>query len=71
MRGFVERFGLEGFPHVADQDESFFRRFGVPYQPAWAFVAPDGEAVSMLGALSEADLGSILSELAEGRLPTA
>lgn len=42
MRAFVDRFGLGTFPHVADRDASIWKRFGVDYQPAYAFVSADG-----------------------------
>ncbi len=71
MSAFLEEFDLASFPHVSDQDESFFTRFGVPYQPAWVFLDPSGEGVRVLGALPEADLESILADLARGRLPNA
>ena len=70
MEAFLDEFGLRSFPHVNDQDDEYFSRFGVPYQPAWFFLDSNGEGVVSLGALPESDLGSILSDLAEDRLPT-
>ncbi len=69
MRGFVDRFSLGSFPHVADPEAEVWARFGVPYQPAWVFVSPSGEAVRVLGALPEEELTKILDGLTEGRLP--
>jgi thiol-disulfide isomerase/thioredoxin len=43
MRGFVDRFGLDGFTHLADADAEVWRRFEVAYQPAYAFVDSRGE----------------------------
>ena len=71
MAAFVEEFDLGSFPHVSDQDESLFTRFGVPYQPAWVFIDSTGEGVHVLGALPEADLESILADLAQDRPPNA
>jgi hypothetical protein len=71
MAAFLEEFDLASFPHVNDRDESYFARFGVPYQPAWVFLDSAGEGVRVLGALPEADLDAILSDLAEDRLPNA
>ena len=42
MRDFVDRFGLGSFPHLADTDAAIWQRFGVTYQPAYAFVDADG-----------------------------
>jgi hypothetical protein len=71
MTGFLGEFGLESFPHLNDQREEYFARFGVPYQPAWVFLDSSGEGVVALGAFPESDLDSILSDLAEDRLPAA
>ncbi len=71
MVAFVDEFDLGSFPHVSDQDESHFARFGVPYQPAWVFLNSTGKGVRVLGALPEADLETILADLGEDRLPNA
>ncbi|HEX2133578.1 MAG TPA: redoxin family protein [Actinophytocola sp.] len=42
MRDFVDRFGLGSFPHLADTSATIWQRFGVSYQPAYAFVRADG-----------------------------
>ena len=70
MEAFLDDFGLGSFPHLNDQSEKYFARFGVPYQPAWVFLDSSGEGVVALGAFPESDLDSILSDLAEDRLPT-
>lgn len=69
MADFVERFGLGHLPHAADPDGVLWERFGVPYQPAWVFIDSMGQAVRVFGALPEADLVSILEDLAADRLP--
>jgi thiol-disulfide isomerase/thioredoxin len=43
MQDFVERFDLGSFPHVADTDAAIWKRFGVTYQPAYAFVSSKGD----------------------------
>jgi thiol-disulfide isomerase/thioredoxin len=43
MQDFVDRFGLGGFPHLADTDAAVWKRFGVTYQPAYAFVSSNGD----------------------------
>jgi thiol-disulfide isomerase/thioredoxin len=42
MREFVDRFSLDTFPHLADTDAAIWKRFGIDYQPAYAFVSSDG-----------------------------
>jgi thiol-disulfide isomerase/thioredoxin len=42
MKDFVDRFDLGGFPHLADTDAVVWQRFGVTYQPAYAFISSDG-----------------------------
>lgn len=63
MQGFIDRHDLT-FPNIRDDTAQVFTRFGVPYQPAWVFVAADGTAERTLGALSEAKLADQLDELA-------
>lgn len=43
MRDFVARYDLGSFPHLADTEAAVWRRFGVTYQPAYAFVSSSGE----------------------------
>lgn len=43
MQQFIDRFGLGSFPHVADTEAAVWKRFGVTYQPAYAFVSSKGE----------------------------
>jgi thiol-disulfide isomerase/thioredoxin len=43
MQDFVDRFGLGSFPHIADVEADVWKRFGVTYQPAYAFVSSTGE----------------------------
>lgn len=43
MRDFVTRFDLGTFPHIADTDAAVWQRFGVTYQPAYAFVGSNGD----------------------------
>jgi thiol-disulfide isomerase/thioredoxin len=42
MRQFVEQYGVD-FTHVADVEAAVWRRFGVTYQPAYAFVDSSGQ----------------------------
>ncbi len=63
MQGFVDRHGLT-FPQANDDDGAVFAKFGVPYQPAWAFVSRDGQVDVHQGALGEGDLAAKLQALA-------
>jgi len=62
MEAFVDAFSLD-FPQAADLDGSIWTGFGVVAQPAWAFVAADGEVEIVLGALGEAELGARIDTL--------
>lgn len=59
MKAFVDRHDLS-FTNVDDRDGVVFERFGVPGQPAWAFVAQDGTVTTHIGALDDADLAAAL-----------
>lgn len=51
MQYFVDRYAL-GFPQVNDTDGAPWASFGVPAQPAWAFVdGQTGQATTFLGPL--------------------
>ena len=68
MQGFVERHGLS-FPNLNDEPGEVFARFGVPSQPAWAFIAADATVTVRVGVLGEADLSAALAATASGRAP--
>ena len=56
MRDFVDQYQLGGFPHLADTDLAVWRRFGVRYQPAYAFVSATGEVEVATEPLEKDDL---------------
>jgi hypothetical protein len=62
MQDFEDRHGVT-FPSLRDDDGSLFASFGVSYQPAWVFVASDGGAELVLGALDEDELAGRLDAL--------
>jgi peroxiredoxin len=62
MEDFIERHGLT-FPNLRDETGELFARFGVPGQPAWAFVAADGSVDQVLGALGDEALDERLAGL--------
>jgi hypothetical protein len=55
------------FPQIDDSSTQVFQRFGVPTQPAFALVVPDGEVQTILGAADEAFLDSILADAVGSR----
>lgn len=59
MEAFVQRHGLS-FTNVDDRDGVVFERFGVPGQPAWAFVAADGTVTTRTGSLDDDELWAAL-----------
>lgn len=63
MQDFEDRHGLT-FPSLRDDDGTLFARFGVPTQPAWAFVRPDGSVEQLIGALDDEMLADFLDRLA-------
>lgn len=66
MRDFVERHGLEGFEHLADEDGAVWERFGVAAQPAYAFVSADGTLRVVASSLGAEDLAAEVARLTEG-----
>lgn len=51
MQAFVDRHGLEDLRHAVDLDREVWSAFGVPGQPAWGFVTPQGEVTRHIGPL--------------------
>ena len=64
MQQFVQKYDLQSFQHIADEDSSVWKRFGVTAQPAYAFVGADGKVDVVTSQLSEEDLRQRLSTIA-------
>jgi thiol-disulfide isomerase/thioredoxin len=64
MQQFVRRFGLGGFPHIADTDTAVWKRFGVVAQPAYAFISRDGTVEVVPGEMSEQELRERVARIA-------
>lgn len=62
MLDFVERHGLT-FDSLLDGNGDLFARFGVPYQPAWVFVAVDGTVTRAQGTLTADRIDEIVADL--------
>ena len=56
MQDFVGRFDLSSFPHIADTDAAVWKRFGVIYQPAYAFISSNGEITMETDQLDKDEL---------------
>ncbi|MGH3961774.1 MAG: redoxin domain-containing protein [Pseudonocardiaceae bacterium] len=63
MQGFVSEYQVGSFPHLADLDASIWRRFDVTYQPAYAFISPDGSIEVVKDQLSEPELADRIRQL--------
>jgi thiol-disulfide isomerase/thioredoxin len=55
MQGFVDRFGLGSFPHIADENLAVWQRFGVVEQPAYAFITAGGTVETVTRQLYKDD----------------
>jgi thiol-disulfide isomerase/thioredoxin len=64
MQDFVAKYRVGSFQHLADLDASIWRRFDVTYQPAYAFISPNGSVEVVKDQLSEAELADRLRQLA-------
>ncbi|PXY21271.1 protein disulfide oxidoreductase [Prauserella muralis] len=64
MRDFVRDYGVGGFPHLNDSGGELWQRFGVTYQPAYAFVSADGTVEVVKQQLPEDELARRVAELA-------
>ena len=63
MRDFVQRYGLGSFTHIADTDAAVWKRFGVTYQPAYAFIGSDGKVETETSQLGKDELLARLDAL--------
>lgn len=64
MQQFALKYGINHFPNVADTDSSVCNRFGVSYQPAYAFISPDGAIDMVLESLDPQRLQTHIDALA-------
>jgi thiol-disulfide isomerase/thioredoxin len=53
MQAFVADTGTGSFLHLSDDDGSIWQRFGVTYQPAYAFIGTDGSTDVHVGVLRD------------------
>lgn len=65
MKQFVSDTGITSLTHVADLDNSLWKRFGVTSQPSFAFVGSDGSVNTIVGGLTATELDRKVSELVD------
>ena len=63
IRAFISDLGVDAFPHAVDESGELWATFGVPTQPAWAFIAADGELETVIGGLGADALAERLDAL--------
>ena len=59
---FIERHSLS-FVNLDDTGGEIYRKYEVPYQPAWVFIRKDRSTTTKLGAISDAELEDVLNSL--------
>ncbi|MGH8930472.1 MAG: TlpA family protein disulfide reductase [Egibacteraceae bacterium] len=65
MEAFVSRHGLEDMPQAIDLEGVVWRHFGLPDQPAWAFIdGQTGEVELVLGEMGADRLTNAIDQLA-------
>jgi peroxiredoxin len=62
FQGFIDKHSLT-FPNISDDAGDVFARFKVPSQPALVVIEPDGTMQQVLGAVDEALLTQILTDV--------
>ncbi|MGV9799362.1 protein disulfide oxidoreductase [Mycobacterium sp. NPDC003449] len=65
MKEFVDKYSVGGFTQLADTDAAVWARFGVTYQPAYAFIGSDGNIDTVKSGLSESELTERVTSLAD------
>ncbi|WP_034274065.1 protein disulfide oxidoreductase [Haloechinothrix halophila] len=64
MKDFATKYGIDGFTNLNDANAAVWARFGVTYQPAFAFIGADGSVDVVKGSLSAEELDVRLSAMA-------
>ncbi|MGH3470153.1 MAG: redoxin family protein [Thermocrispum sp.] len=64
MREFAAKHRLDSFVHLNDERADVWARFGVTYQPAFAFISADGDVDVVKEPLPESELDAKLEALA-------
>ena len=61
-QAFIERHQLS-FVNLDDSSGDIYRKYEIPYQPAWVFVNSDGSVNTRRGSLSQSDVETVLAGL--------
>jgi hypothetical protein len=51
------------FVNLDDSSGDIYRKYEIPYQPAWVFVNSDGSVNTRRGSLSQSDVETVLAGL--------
>lgn len=51
MEEFVSSYGVDGFDHLADEENEIWATFGVTSQPAFVFINDDGTTETLISSL--------------------
>lgn len=60
---FIDDFGLDDFPQLADPDGSLWRRFGISSQPAWVLINDDGTTETIPTGLGQEQIQASVEDL--------
>ena len=64
FQDFIDEYELT-VPTISDDPGDVFERFEVPAQPAFVVVEPDGTTQTLLGAVDESTLDSLLDDVTD------
>ena len=59
---FIKRHNLS-FVNLDDTSGAIYRKYEIPYQPAWVFVGSDGSVTTRTGSLSQSDVEAALAKM--------
>jgi len=63
MRNFISEFGVGGFEHIIDEEQSVWSSYDVRTQPAFTFINDSGEVKTIVSRLGEERLTEELEAL--------
>lgn len=58
---FIDEHSLT-FPQISDDSGDIYARFGIPVQPGFAVILPDGEVQTLIGAADGEILDSLIDQ---------
>lgn len=63
IRGFVDKYEVEGFEHIIDEGGVVWEQYGVTSQPSFAFINDDGTVETRIGAMGLEGLSEVAEML--------